>query len=532
MLPRSLVLAFLAVSLVAPAALAAPVNLESRVDSVTVFPNGVSIRRLGRTRVAAGSQQVQFGPLPANLADETIRIGGFGPGVTAESVTVRSTTMGELEGPALARLEATVTATSRQRDALAERRPAMVRAAAEAPAGPERVRAATRLADLDRRLGEIERRLAEQSRTLVAARADAARAVKVVAVDLTANDAGDLALSIEYMVPGAAAWRPSYAARLDAEGGRVALDLFATVQQQTGEDWRDVSLSVSSVVPAGGLALPTFDEWSIELVAPDPAELAALAAPARADDALGIRAMPGVPGVAPRAVPVPAVRPPRPPAPIEQAQGVARPNLLAARLDIPGRVSLVSGAPARRVLAAHADLESTLEYQAAPRQSSSVFLAARFRNTNPFPLLAGPAALFVGTDYVGTTSVSQTGIEEEVLLPFGIDSGVTIDRTLASRDVQQRGGRIDTTLRWQLRLTNHRQRPIEITVLDQLPVSRTAGLTVAIVPGSRAAEPHHETDLPGVLRWRVRADAAETERWSFGYTVSAPRNRELAGTID
>ncbi len=267
---------------------------------------------------------------------------------------------------------------------------------------------------------------------------------------------------------------------------------------------------------------------------PDPAEFAALAAPARADDA-GMRAAPGIPGVAQRAVPVPgpAVQhQPRPPAPIEQAQGVARANLLAARLDIPGRVSLVSGAPARRVLAAHADLESTLEYQAAPRQSSSVFLAARFRNTNPFPLLAGPAALFVGTDYVGTTSVSQTGIEEEVLLPFGIDSGVTIDRTLASRDVQQRGGRVETTLRWQLRLTNHRQRPIEITVLDQLPVSRTAGLTVAIVPGSRAAEPHHEADLPGVLRWRVRADAAETERWSFGYTVSAPRNREVAGAID
>lgn len=529
MLPRPVVLAFLAVSFITPAAAAAPVNLESRVDSVTVFPNGVSIRRLGRARVAAGSQQVQFGPLPANLADETIRIGGFGPGVTAESVTVRSTTMGELAGPALARLEAAVAAASRQRAALAEGRPALVRAAAEAPAGPERVRAATRLADLDRRLGEIERRIDEQNRTLVAARADAARAVKVVAVDLTANDAGDLALSIEYMVPGAAAWRPSYAARLDAEGARVALDLFATVQQQTGEDWRDVSLSVSSVVPAGGLALPTFDEWSIELVEPDPAELAVLAAPARADDAGMMRI---APSMQPRAVPMPVQQPPRPPAPIEQAQGVARPNLLAARLDIPGRVSLVSGAPARRVLAAHADLESTLEYQAAPRQSSSVFLAARFRNTNPFPLLAGPAALFVGTDYVGTTSVSQTGIEEEVLLPFGIDSGVTIDRTLASRDVQQRGGRVETTLRWQLRLTNHRQRPIEITVLDQLPVSRTAGLSVTIVPGSRAAEPHHEADLPGVLRWRVRADAAETERWSFGYTVSAPRNRELAGTID
>lgn len=531
MLPRPVVLAFLAVCLVTPAASGAPVSLESRVDSVTVFPSGVSIHRTGRTRVAAGSQQVQFGPLPANLADETIRIGGFGPGVTAESVTVRSTSMGELGAAALGRLEAATHATSRQRDALAERRPAIVRAAGAAEEGEARTRAAAALADLDRRLAELERRLTEQTRALVAARADAQRVVKVVAVDLTANDTGELALSIEYMVPGAAAWRPSYAARLDAGGGRVGLDLFATVQQQTGEDWRDVRLSVSSVVPAAGLALPRFDEWSIELVPPDEEELAAMGAAPRADAGMLMAPEPAVAQRAGHAFPVPRVQP-RPPAPIEQAQGVARANLLAARLDIPGRVTIVSGAPARRVLAAHSDLESTLEYQAAPRQSSSVFLAARFRNANPFPLLAGPAALFVGTDYVGTTSVGQTGIEEEVLLPFGIDAGVTIDRTLASRDVTPRGGRIDTTLRWQLRLTNHRERPIEVTVFDQLPVSRTAGLTVTVVPGSRAAEPHHEADLPGVIRWQIRAAAGETERWTFGYAVSAPRNRELSGDID
>lgn len=478
MLPRSAVIAFVAVALAVPAAHALPVNLESRVDSVTVYPSGVTIRRIGRTRVAAGEQQVQFGPLPLSLAEETIRIGGFGPGVTAESVTVRATTMGELGANArVARLEA------------------------------------------------VERRTPEQNRALAAARAEAQRAVKVVAVDLSANEAGDLALSIEYMVPNAAAWRPSYAARLDAEGARVGLDLFATIRQETGEDWREVRLAVSSVVPAAGLALPRLGERAIELDAP-----------VRIADDEMLQAMPGAAarGVsAPMAVPQmePAPRPPRQ-VPIEQAQGVATPNLLAARLDIPGRVTIVSGASPRRVLAAHADLESTLEYQAAPRQSSSVFLAARFRNANPFPLLAGPAALFVGTDYVGTTNVAQTGIEEDVLLPFGIDAGITIDRTLASRAVTPRGGRVDTALRWQLRLTNHRERAIEVTVFDQLPVSRTAGLTVAVAPGSRAADPHHEADAPGVLRWRIRADAGETERWTFGYSVSAPRDRALVGTID
>lgn len=50
-------------------------------------------------------------------------------------------------------------------------------------------------------------------------------------------------LVIEYLVPGAR-WVPTYVIRLD--GGRARIELRAQVSQRSGEDWRDVRLTLST----------------------------------------------------------------------------------------------------------------------------------------------------------------------------------------------------------------------------------------------------------------------------------------------
>lgn len=508
-----------------PTAFATPLELPSRVDSVTVFPNGVSVHRTGSAHAEAGTHQLVFGPLPVELSDATIRIGGFGPGVTAQSVAVRVAQRAELLAPRVAQLEAELAASLRRKTALADRRASLSRAAGAGAGGAASQRAAA-LADLDRQLAQANTQISAQTAALATLRQQGQQQVKLVTVDVAASSSGDMALSIEYMVPGAAAWQPAYAARLDPATGRIGLDLFATVQQRTGEDWRDVHVSLSSIVPASGLELPSLDEWALALAQPDVAEpVARRARMAPGDELAGFPA--AREAAAQRDVEMPAPTPLA--TPIREEPGVTQLNLLAASIDIPGRITVESGATARRVLASHADLEAALEHHAAPRQTSSVFLAARFRNASTFPLLAGPAALFVGTDYVGTTAIAQTAIDDDVLLAFGVDTAVTIDRTLAGRDTAQVGSHTRNTVRWAFRLNNHRDQPVDVTVLDQLPVSHSAGLSIAVAPGSRAADARREGDPMGLVRWQAHADARATDRWTFAYTVTAPRGSQIEG---
>ena len=491
------------------AALAGVVRITSSIDRVTVFTSAASIHRTARARVPRGEHQLVFAGLPAGLSDESVRVGGFGPGAVAEAVTIRTGNMGELNEPELARATAELTGLQRRRAAAVE--------AMGAHPAPEAVRLRD---ELDASLAALTQRVAQL-------RAAAATPAKFVTVELTTEREGDLDLSVEYLVPGAASWQPSYAARLTTDGAHVALDVLAAVQQNTQEDWVDVRMSVSTVMPTTALTLPHLAERTIEL---DPEEEEAVFR--RVARARGMAGGPAM-ATADRAYEA-ASSTGQPPTsePVREREGLVQANLLSARLEIPATVTVRAGAAPRRVLAARATLSTTLEHLTAPRETNAVFLVARARNAQQFPLLPGNVALFIGGDYVGTTALAGVPVEEEFSLPFGVDSGVTVDRTLADRRVARVAGRDEVTTRYDYRLSNHRDRAVDVVVLDHLPVSRSQGLTVQTTPNTRSFSPRRDGDAPGVVRWSHHLAAAASERWALGVIVRSPPRRTVTGELD
>lgn len=495
------------------AASAGVVRVTSAIDRVTVFTSAASIHRTARARVPRGEHQLVFAGLPAGLSDESVRVGGFGPGATAEAVTIRVGRMGEVNEAELTRATTELAALQRRRGVLVE--------AIGAHATPEALR---QREELDTSLAALTQRVAQLQ-------AAAAVPAKFITVDLTTEREGELDLSVEYLVPGAASWQPSYAAHLTPDGTHVTLDVLAAVQQNTLEDWTDVRMSVSTVMPTTSLTLPHLAERTIELEPVEEIEVSQVTRFAMGR-AAGMASRPGrTPMEDSGGLAAPArVRPET--QPVAQRQGVVQSNLLSARLEIPTAVTVRAGAPARRVLAARATLDTTLEHLTAPRESNAVFLVARARNAQRFPLLAGNVALFIGGDYVGTTALAGVPVEEEFSLPFGVDSGVTIDRTLADRRVARVNGRDEVTVRYDYRLSNHRERAVDVVVLDHLPVSRSQGLTVQTTPNTRAFSARRDGDAPGVIRWNHRLAPAASERWALGVVVRSPPRRTVNGELD
>ncbi len=504
------------------------ISVASRADAVTVFTSAVTIHRVARVRVGEGDHTVVFAPLPVSLDEDSIRIGGFGPGATADAVTVRNGLRGELMQGRLIELQSQLTGLQREFSVLTQR--------ANALAVAERGRAnvGNQLAEVRARLADLTTRINEQAAALQQARTQAAEPVRFVSVDVSTARAGDLDLSIEYMVPNAANWRPSYAAHLDETRHRVGLDVFASLQQNTGEDWSDVRVSVSTVTPASGLTVPQLGEADVALdAAEEVAQLEdvdmslrvrrrSMMAPSAAGAGRAMSAM------AEPAMPTP-IEPPNTPMTMRAAETHAQ--SLSARIEIPNRVTIRSGATPRRVLAAHFEVDAALEYQAAPSQSTAVYLVSRFANRAQFPLLAGRVGLFVGDQYVGAANLTDTPIDEPVLLPFGADAGLAIERTLAARRVDRSGARDLTSLRYQFRLANHRDRAARVVIFDRLPVSQTHGLVVRAAANARAPEAHHDGDAPGIVRWTMEVDPGATTRWDFGYTLDAPRGRTVSGEM-
>ena len=113
-----------------------------------------------------------------------------------------------------------------------------------------------------------------------------------VRIDLAADAPTRATLSVSYTVRGAR-WNPLYDARLDTgtKERKPALELVrrAEILQQTGEDWADVSLSVSTVRTAKGGSAPELGPLVVKY--PEPPRPVA----SRADEARPRSAAPAAP---------------------------------------------------------------------------------------------------------------------------------------------------------------------------------------------------------------------------------------------
>ncbi|HEA47315.1 MAG TPA: mucoidy inhibitor MuiA family protein, partial [bacterium] len=106
---------------------------------------------------------------------------------------------------------------------------------------------------LERELGKIRRgRVLEEKSVLVTAEV---------------TRMGILDLDLSYVILGAR-WHPLYDARSQVASKEVELTYYGVVSQKTGEDWEDVSLTLSTARPAVGARQPKPSPWYLKIYEP------------------------------------------------------------------------------------------------------------------------------------------------------------------------------------------------------------------------------------------------------------------------
>lgn len=250
--------------------------LPSTLDSVTVYREGAICRRLAKL-TAGPDRQLRFGGLPLSLEAGSLRARvqtGSGRVVDvrpqfdvelAEEVDVPAEQRAwEDAGARLAQLELVRQRLNAEIGELQSLRPSFLEHKKGEPPRPAPVESMLALGDFTE--GELTTRLekrraldqeiqdAQQEQMLrqrrmqeasTAKRAERARLSRVAVVTLAEAPAAPFELELEYRVPGAR-WVPSYSLTLEKGLANGALQMRASVAQNTGEDWRDVRLSLST----------------------------------------------------------------------------------------------------------------------------------------------------------------------------------------------------------------------------------------------------------------------------------------------
>jgi uncharacterized protein (TIGR02231 family) len=531
--------------------LAAEIDVTSSIDAVTVYPDGATVTRLINIDLPAGDTTLIAKDFPPGLDPASLRVEGEGAaGVTIGAIDARPP---RAERPVIApeiekRIEALrderqvlddKIAAETARKAFAQRfannvpfglgekgeaRPLTEWRAAFGAVAEEVAAADNAMREARLKQREIDRELARLDAQL---KTNPSRKMEV-RVDLAANGAGRSAFRVSYTVRGAR-WSPLYDARLDsgAKERKPALELIrrAEIVQQTGEDWSDVALSVSTVRTAKGGSAPELRPLIVRFPQPLPPPPRPMMG--GRSDSFGIApgtvapAEPQQQGEMAKAQSAPAV----------EREAAIESSGYQVVYRVPGRISVAANEGAKSFRVASAKIAPDLLARATPALDETAFIEASFRQDDEAPLLPGRIALYRDGIYVGRGQMALTPKDETVRLGFGADDKVKVSRATL-KQVEGSAGFVSSakTDRREYKTTvrNHHEWPIKVVVEDQIPVSEVEDIKVEMLPATPPPSERDARERRGVMAWNFDLAPGDSKEIKFGWRMRWPADKTIA----
>ena len=515
-------------------------DLESSIEAVTVYPQGAVVTRVATANLAAGENEIRLVNLVSSIEPEYLQIEVADSGVRIGHIRLGTEQQRDAVDAEIASVTAQIESLNVDIQAVddstaaAQLRLKFLDSLAQGYAKEAWLEGSRGAANTDSLRGALDllQSGAEDASALV--RNNAARktelykdlsllqrsladlrggSLQTIAAELTvnANRAMTTEVRIRYFQADAA-WSPLYEARLDSDSGALELVQQATVEQYTDEDWRNVALTLSTSQPTGELIAPVVDSEFLNIIEPPPPRarvarnMAASQAMAEADTI--------------EEIVVTSMR-----------TGGADVGNFAVSYDMPGRSSVPNDADEAVSLDLERfQFEANLVTQVVPRESTQAFLAARFVYDQAVPLYGSEMRVYVDGVFAGFSEMPTALPQAEVLLPMGQDRRVEVKAETQGGEVS-RGGIINRkkteVTDFVFEITNRRNQPSFVEVLDRIPVARNRDIEVDV---PRTATTPTETDIddqPGLVMWQKTLTAGETWRIRHQYTVSYPERYQL-----
>lgn len=542
-LPARPALLVLGLAVLAP--LSAAAQDTSRIARVTVYPGSATVERVAK--VAAGARSLTLACLPASLdvqslqinADPAVRVGEFN--VLTEDRDVAAGCASPLDGR-IRELEEQIAGVKAEASAL-QLVDGYLRSVAQTGAGPESAapatsapRAATPTPAQITATAEVLRKSGQDSfarahqlqrkqealelalKPLVAVRdrvaSQRARVVSVT-INLATEREAELRLSYQVRGPG---WQPSYRATLDANKSTVLIERQALVAQNSGEDWGNVQLTLSTGQPGRATQGQLPRPWWLN-VAPPPQ-----ASPA--------------PAMAMAPAPAPAI------AALSRSRNAAEeamPTFDVSALDkgfatefaVPQRITVPSSGQRVTLALGNHSAPATLVTRTAPAMEEAAYLVAHIAQP-PGVWPAGAAGLyrdgaFVGNGRIDFGAPSAGAPAGSTSLSFGRDELVTV-RAEPVQDLTGSSGftgsRVERKTRRTYSVENRHKTAITLQVLHAAPVSRNEKIEVE----SRYQPQPSDTAwnrTPGTVSWQQSVATGATAQFSAEHTIRYPKDVEL-----
>lgn len=602
-------------------------EISSTITTATVYLSGAQVSRTAKTTVPKGRNILVFGGLTKDMDPASIQINSANDAFTVLSVSHRLN-FNELpdENPAADKIYDAMDALDRQKARLTvtfcitQEEEAILKlnrvvASPQTGLDAEDLIAAVnfhreRITFIKRRQAGIadsltrieeERRLLQEQLAETGLKRQTKATAEIVVVTQADRPVTDK-FTLTYLVPNAR-WVPHYDVRVADISKPVDLRYRAKVYQQSGEDWTNVKLKLSTGDPSANGVAPTLPMWRLYQNSRPPVynptakrqiQTGVSVVRGQIVDATGealIGASVLVPGTTIGAVTdldgyydlevpagtreliisytgyrtktVPAngarvvmnedaamldevvvtgyankrrqkkdvsIRGSRASVRREETAAAPPPVTVQRRattvsFDIELPYTIPSDGKARDVEIRRYDLPATYTHLAVPKFSQDAYLTAAVTDWEQYDLLSGSINLFFEGTFLGVSALDVSTVNDTLELSLGRDPNVIVERK-ATEDYRKRnffGGKVTDSRGYTITARNKKNLPVNLVVMDQVPVSADENIEVKIDRDNR----FKLEATTGILTWRTTLAAGATDKTSFGYTVKYPKGQRV-----
>ncbi len=275
--------------------------------------------------------------------------------------------------------------------------------------------------------------------------------------------------SLSYLIPDTF-WKMKYDFRASRNKNEVEVIVYSDIYQKTGEDWNNVNLSLSTWAPLSNINLPNIPPWYLDIRTEykrSRMEGAPIADKAYSSKKLDEESFTG--DEAP--IPETAVT----------SKGVGM------EISFPLKQTIESSqAYQKKYLKSYTvktGKDLSFFYQMAPEMSAQAYLMALVKNNTELPWLAGEAQVFLENEYAGKINIPDTPINAERELVLGIDPSVKSGKELVRKYEDKAGlfgGNRKIIYSYKITIENSTRESKNVTILDNIPVSRNSEIKVDI----------------------------------------------------
>lgn len=373
-----------------------------------------------------------------------------------------------------------------------------------------------------------------------------------ISILLDASAKGKISLVVSYVVSNAS-WTPLYDVRAFNKDSTVQILYFATIKQNTGEDWNDAKLSLSTAMPSVGGSPPKLNAQILSYVTPihhqkrsksfGPAVLrssirryapTAISKSLVADDSDEEDEQEGF---APnRMYTQEALM-----SIAETSEGMTSTNFEIAR-----PATIQSDDIGHKVSIAQIDFKPEFEYISTPKLVAHAFLKIKTKNESSYALLAGDANVFLDNNFLTKSFLPAVSPMEDFEISLGADPAVKLDYKPLKK-FQQTSGVISKAHVYNfhqvIEIKNTKSEVVKITVTDQCPKSSTEKVKttlqepdIKIPKATSSSEPSvvksgnislHTSDY--AIEWVLEIPPNETKKVNLRYQVEHPIGTSITG---